>query len=372
MNLRSLFTLLITTAFAGVLFAQEEPRIVSEKLNENLYVLYGGNGQGANVGLYIGQKGLLLVDGMKGETNNKLMTVIKIISDKNVLQVINTHADFDHAGANSLFMEQGATVYMQENAPFEGGKGSAYFKDKLTLSLNDETVEAYSVVSHSFCDALIHFKKSNVVFMGDTFTNNWYATFNSGGVEGQFEAIDKALAIGNEQTIYVPGHGLPTNAAGLMNYRNASGEWLAKVGELYRDGVEIDDMVTNEELNRIKQKFIDERTGATIPQARLKRFIERTISIGLMPEYPMGQEDLKNYAGIFQCEDGTHEEIYFSEGKLFIRKNTPYQHIAELIPQSDRLFHLGGSITMWIEFTSDESGFSFRNGNETSTAKRVD
>ena len=364
------------TIFRGILIqflaAQEEPRIVPEKLSDNLYILYGGSGQGANVGLYIDQNELLLVDGMKAETNEKLMGVIQAISDKPVTKVISTHADSDHAGANALFMERGATVFMQENAPFEGGKGSVYFKDKLTLSLGEETVEAYSVISHSFCDALIYFKEKNVVFMGDTFTNNWYATFNSGGVIGQFEAIDVALAIGDDKTIYVPGHGLPTDAAGLVKYRKASGEWVAKVGELYRNGVEIDDMIENEELNQIKQKFIDERTGASIPQERLKRFIERTISICLTPKYPANPESLKVYAGLFQYEDGTQEQIYFSEGKLFIRKKTPYQYISELIPQSEQLFHLGGSINMWIEFNSDGSAFSFRNGDERSTAKKVD
>ncbi len=372
MNFKILFTLLIGIGLLGHLSAQEEPKIVPEKLTDNLYVLYGGNGQGANVGLYIGEDGLLLVDGMKGETNEKLMKIIRSISDKPIRQLINTHADFDHAGANTLFMEQGATVYMQENAPFEGGVGSVYFQDKITISLNEETVEAYSVVSHSFCDALIYFKERNVVFMGDTFTNNWYATFNSGGVVGQFEAIDVALDIGDEETVYVPGHGLPTDAAGLIKYREASGEWVAKVGELYREGVSVDEMVKNEDLNQIKKKFIDDRTGATIPQARLKRFIERTISICLIPPYPINPEDLKKYTGLYQYEDGTREEVYFSAGKLFIRKKTPYQYISELIPQSEQLFHMGGSITMWIEFNSDGTGFTFKNGSETKVASKVD
>ncbi len=372
MKIKSLLTNLIVCIFSHLALAQDEPRIIPEQLTDNIYVLYGGSGQGANVGLFIGKNELLLVDGMKAETNEKLLGIIRTISDKPIRHVINTHADSDHAGANSLFMENGATVYMQENAPFEGGRGNSYFKDKLTLVTDDQTIEVHATVSHSFCDALIYFKESNIVFMGDTFTNNWYATFNSGGVKGQFEAIDLALSLGNEQTKYVPGHGLPANAAGLLKYRKATGEWLSKVSELNRAGISVDEMVGNEELNRIKQDFIDDRTGATIPQARLKRFIERTISIDLIPKYPVDSETLKAYVGIYQYEDDTQEEIYFSEGKLFVRKKTPYQYISELIPQSDQLFHLGGSISMWLEFNPDGSGLTFLNGDETSTAMRAD
>lgn len=354
--------------------AQEQPRIIPEKISDNLYILYGGNGQGANVGLFVGEDALLLVDAMKDETAEKLLAAIRTISEKPIKYVISTHADSDHAGGNSFFIERGATVYMQENAMYEGGLGSVYFKDKLTLSMGSEIIEVHAVVSHSFCDALIHFKENDVVFMGDTFTNSWYATFNSGGVEGQFEAIDKALSIGNSSTLYLPGHGIPSKTDGLVSYKKASGDWLARVGLLYRNGVSIDDMIIDEKLNSIKERFIDPRTEKTIPQARLMRFIERTISIDLMSFYPIDLATLTKYTGTFEYNDGTREEIYSSNGKLYIRKNSSYKYIAELIPQSETLFHLRGGINEWVDYRFEDDGvvgFEFKTVDEVTTAKKV-
>lgn len=366
-----LFTFLLSLT---TVFAQEEPRIIPEKINDHLYFLHGGNGQGSNVGLYIGDNGLLLVDAMKDETAEKLLNVIRTISDKPIKYVISTHADFDHAGGNSFFVERGAIVYMQENAVHEGGTGSVYFKDKLTISMGDEIIEVHAAVSHSYCDALIHFKKSNVVFMGDTFTNSWYATFSSGGVEGQFEAIDKALAAGNPDTKYLPGHGIPSNIAGLQNYRKTTGDWLKRVSELYRNGISIDDMIKDDELNTIKNNFIDERTGGIIPAARLRKFIERTISANLIPSYPIDKKGLQQYVGIYKYEDGTEEEIYGTDEKLFIRKNGDFQYISELLPQSESLFHLRGGINEWVDFTLENgriSGFNFKVGDESVSATKV-
>ena len=370
--------IIVISLFCLLLFlvstAQEEPKIVPEKINDNLYLLYGGNGQGANVGLFIGEDGLLLVDAMKDETAEKLLTAIRSISDKPIKYIINTHADSDHAGGNSFFIKRGAIVYMQENAVYEGGIGSVYFKDKLTLPMGSEIIEAHAVVSHSFCDVLILFKKNNAVFMGDTFTNSWYATFNSGGVQGQFDAIDKALSIADSNTRYFPGHGIPAEASGLKKYKSASGDWLARVAQLYRDGISIDSMIVDEELNRIKKSFIDPRTGKTIPQNRLKRFIERTISVELMASYPLNLASIEKYVGTYEYNNGVSDEIYCSNEKLYIRKSGSFKYIAELIPQSETLFHLRGGINEWVNFSSQDgnvAGFEFQAGEEVKTTSKV-
>lgn len=333
---------------------REGARIVPQKIRDGLYVLHGGMGQGASVGVRVGEDGILLVDAMRAESNERLSKAIRKISEKPVRFVLNTHSDADHSGGNEFFARAGATILAQENFRYSSAFHQVRFRDKLSLPFDGEEVEAQAVLSHAPDDALIFLRGSNVLFMGDAFTTNWHPTFYTGGVSGQFQAIDLALSLADEGTVVVPGHGPVTDRQGLLTYRKNTGDWLERVGELHRLGRSVDEMFRDEALQEIKDRFNGEGREEFIPEARLKRFIQRTVSSELVAAYPLPEEALGRYPGRYFPEEGPALEVLLRDGKLFAAREGSF--FVQLVPLSATRFHLRGWIDAHILFQLDRAG----------------
>lgn len=314
-------------------------------------MLYGGSGFGCNVGILVGKSEVLLVDAMKSNASDSLANKIRELTDNHVSLIINTHSDFDHMEGNKFFQKRGAKSLLHENAVFAGKSGDQYIKDRMTLEFDDEIIELYHVESHSFSDLLIYFSTSNVLFMGDTFTNSWYATFNTGGLNGQLETIAKAVEISDDQTIVVPGHGIITNRQSMVKYAETAQKWVARVAELHADKVSVDDMLNDDQLETILNEFVDPSLNKTIPLARVRRFIERTISTELMPKITLPNELIEKYIGSYETE-----QILLKGDKLLLRMNNPYISQYEIVPLSKTKFHPRASLETSVRFKLNDDG----------------
>ena len=275
------------------------------KIRDHLHIIYGRSGFGSNVGVSVGDDGILLIDAMNGRQDEALLKTIRGLSDAPVRYVINTHSDRDHTGGNAVFAEQGATIFGQENARYSKALVHAYFKTKMLLNANGERVEAHHVPSHSHNDALIYLPVSNVVFLGDTFTTSWHPTFYSAGLAGQFEIVERALALADDATVIIPGHGVISDRQGLLKFRNQSASWLERVGALHRQGLGVEAIQSDDQVQRIKESFLAQANGKEIPEDRFQRFIQRTISTELIPRYPLMGSTASRYVGRYELEDGS-------------------------------------------------------------------
>jgi glyoxylase-like metal-dependent hydrolase (beta-lactamase superfamily II) len=85
------------------------------------------------------------------------------------------------------------------------------FDKDVTLHLNEDDVHVFHVPpAHTDGDAVVHFEKANVVHTGDLFLSRGYpfVDLRSGGnFEGFITAADAILALSNEKTRIIPGHG---------------------------------------------------------------------------------------------------------------------------------------------------------------------
>jgi glyoxylase-like metal-dependent hydrolase (beta-lactamase superfamily II) len=258
----SLVTLLFSTSI--YLEAKEVELIPYTKVDDNFYVLLS-KVDGSNVGVNITDDELVIVDTMLPKASNKLTATIKDISDKPVKFVINTHDHMDHTGSNKYFLELGATVLTQ---------------DKIANNKPLKVVTS-TAASHSTSDLLVYFPDSNVLMMGDTFTNNWYPTFWTGGLEGQINVINKALELSDEDTVVVPGHGFITDSNGLKQYRDNIIEWVNRIMELHAKGLSIETIVQDKQLHSILEKFANNARPVTDLERVMPRFVEKTIKIEL-------------------------------------------------------------------------------------------
>lgn len=253
--------------------------IVSKKINDNFYVLLGGDGQGAHVGLSIGKDYLVLIDAMKEEFSSTLLKSIRIISDKPIRYVINTHDHFDHIGGNDFFVEMGATIISHENSQYGLPSDLLKFDNKFSLSGNTENIEIYHVDSHSSNDAIVYLNESNVILMGDVFANEWYPALFHGGISGQIKALDLALSFSNENTIIVPGHGYIAHREGVIDYKENSILWVNRIMELHKSGISLEGIVEDEKLKKIQIKFNTRNKNSDNFNKRFKLLVENTIKV---------------------------------------------------------------------------------------------
>jgi len=167
--------------FHSALYSQnfDTVQIKTTKLTEFIYML---EGSGGNIGVLIGNDGIIIIDDQFAPLTEKIRTALSKVSNKSVKFVINTHFHEDHTGGNENFGGQGAIIVAHENARkrlsadyfFEAmkqtQKASTYealpkvtFADSVTFHMNGETVHVfYAKNAHTDGDVIIHFKESNI------------------------------------------------------------------------------------------------------------------------------------------------------------------------------------------------------------------
>lgn len=233
----ALFAALALPAAAQQDFSKVE--IQAQKLSDTVYMLTGAGG---NIGLSVGNDAVFMVDDQFAPLTPKIQAAIAKITPKPVGFLLNTHWHFDHTGGNESFGKAGALILAHENVrkrmsvegfiEFLGMKFKAEPREALpivtftrdvTLHLNGEEIRAMHVPNaHTDGDAMVHFVKSDVIHMGDTFFNKLYPfidTSSGGRVEGVIAAADRALKMAGEGTRIIPGHGPLATKADLAAYR---------------------------------------------------------------------------------------------------------------------------------------------------------
>jgi glyoxylase-like metal-dependent hydrolase (beta-lactamase superfamily II) len=146
--------------------------------------VYMISGAGGNIGALITNDGILLVDSGTAGTGDAVLEALRTVSDKPVVQIVNTHWHPDHSGGNQSFgstvtvvthsrqyarSAHGGSVRGQTIAPATGQRLNAVtFNETTRIYLGDEIVELQLIPqSHSGGDVLVTFHKSGVVQMGD-------------------------------------------------------------------------------------------------------------------------------------------------------------------------------------------------------------
>jgi glyoxylase-like metal-dependent hydrolase (beta-lactamase superfamily II) len=163
---------------AGVALAQQDfskVQITVTKVGGTVYMLEGAGG---NIGVSVGEDGIVLVDDQFAPLAPKIREALKGITDKPIKFVLNTHFHGDHTGGNSQFSSE-ATIIAQENVRkrlIDGGTvaGSEVkpaakaalpvitFNDRATVHLNGEDIRAIHFPhGHTDGDSIIFFPQSN-------------------------------------------------------------------------------------------------------------------------------------------------------------------------------------------------------------------
>jgi glyoxylase-like metal-dependent hydrolase (beta-lactamase superfamily II) len=217
----------------------EQVEIRSEAVAPGLAVLFGAGG---NIAVSTGADGPVLVDDQYAPLVPRILAAVKALQDAPVRFVINTHWHGDHTGGNEAIGKAGALIVAHENvrrrmstkqfmAAFQReippspavALPVVTFDDGVTLHWNGEEIAVEHVdPAHTDGDALVWFRKANVVHTGDTYVAGMlpFVDVSSGGtLAGFIESAERVLAQAGPETKIVPGHGPLSNAAELGEWR---------------------------------------------------------------------------------------------------------------------------------------------------------
>lgn len=236
--MRSRFFGLILATLAFPLLAQQDfskVQIKTTKVAGSVYMLEGGGG---NIGVSVGEDGIILIDDQYAPLAPKIEAALRAISDKPVKFVLNTHWHGDHTGGNENFGKQ-APIIAHTNVRKRLAQGRnepgwetppapkaalpvITFDDRLMVHLNGEDVRAiHYPKGHTDGDSVIFFPKSNVVHMGDDFFNGRFPFIDlasGGSVRGLIKSVDAVIATVPADVKVIPGHGPLGNLSDLKSF----------------------------------------------------------------------------------------------------------------------------------------------------------
>ena len=226
--------------------------IKAQKVSGNVYMLEGAGG---NIGVSVGDDGILIVDDQYAPIADKIKAALKGIADKKLRFILNTHWHGDHTGGNVIFgpeapiiahdnvrkrmsTEQKSEIFKRTTpaAPKEA-LPVVTFNQNLTVHFNGEEIRAIHYPhGHTDGDSVIFFTSSNVVHLGDNFFAGRFpfVDLDSGGnVEGLTKNIGEIIEKIPAGAKLIPGHGPLSTIDDLKTYHNM----LLKTSDVVRQKI---------------------------------------------------------------------------------------------------------------------------------------
>lgn len=228
--------------------AAPDAAITVEMVKPGLAVLFG---RGGNVAVAFGADGTVLVDDKFADLTPDIQAAIKGLGADPVSYLVNTHWHGDHSGGNANFGGAGALIMAQDNVRTRLAEGNVAsggnskpapvaalpvitYAQGVKLHVNGGAMQLVHLPSgHTNGDSAVWWPDANVVHMGDQFFHEVtlpYIDLTSGGnALGVLAGTERMLAMIDDETVVIPGHGPLTDKAGLTEYRDMLRDVIAKV-----------------------------------------------------------------------------------------------------------------------------------------------
>jgi len=251
---------------------------------QNVYML---EGEGGNIGVSVGDDGVLLIDDQFAPLTQKIVDAVKTITDKPIRFLLNTHWHGDHTGGNENLGKLGVIIIAHDNvykrlsvdqtnllgktaALSKVGLPIVTFNDRIVYHLNGDEITAYHVPpAHTDTDSFVRFRNANVVHTGDVFASGRYPfidSTNGGSVKGIIAAIDKLLPTLDDFTKVIPGHGPLSTRKEVIAYRKMISTVASRVEKMVKQGKTLEQVIAAKPLKEFDAEWGKFRkTDAFIP-----------------------------------------------------------------------------------------------------------
>jgi len=266
MNVKKILSLTLLLVLAAAAQAQTDfskVQMKATKVAGNVYML---EGSGGNIGVSVGDDGLLIVHDQFAPLADKIRAALKGIADKKLHFILNTHWHQDHTGGNVAFGPE-ATIIAHDNvrkrlasdqksvvfnrttpASPKEALPVITFDQSLTVHFNGEDIRViHYPQGHTDGDSVIFFSQSNVVHLGDDFFAGKFpfVDLESGGtVEGLIKNIGELIGKIPAGAKLIPGHGPISTIDDLKSYHRMLQQTTEIVRQKIAAGKTVDQIKT--------------------------------------------------------------------------------------------------------------------------------
>jgi cyclase len=218
--------------------AYQSTPLAIDKLNPRVFVFRGAGG---NVTAISGSDGAAVIDTGYGPRVDEIRSSVAWAIGRTPDWLVDTHWHFDHTDGNLAYAAAGVRVVAHSNCRERLSREQyvasldwriqAYPRlawPTLTISgtsaidLGQEMLQLLpQAAAHTDGDIAILLPSSNVLVMGDLFTNGSYPVIDesSGGtLRGMIDALERLMPLVDGETVIVPGHGLLGDRPALVRF----------------------------------------------------------------------------------------------------------------------------------------------------------
>ncbi len=253
-------SLLATSAAAQGRFDNVE--ITTEEIAPGVAVLFGAGG---NIGVSHGEDATVIIDDQFAPLSGKIERAIANLGAAPVKYVVNTHWHYDHTGGNEHFGGTGATIFAHDNVRVRMAAGGTAagtetapappealpvvtYAQGMRFHLNGDTINLmYFGGGHTDGDSVVIWEEDNIIHMGDLYfqiPGYPFIDTNSGGnVYNAMRSLDIVIAMIDDETKVIPGHGPMSNKAELVAYRAVIGEAVSRIDALKEAGMTLEEAI---------------------------------------------------------------------------------------------------------------------------------
>ncbi|MEE8429072.1 MAG: MBL fold metallo-hydrolase [Gammaproteobacteria bacterium] len=226
---------------------------------DGIYMLQG---KGGNVGVSVGDDGMLIVDDEYHSMSEALDAELKKLGGDNLRFILNTHWHGDHTGGNVIFGRHAHIVahtnvrkrlmsrqeiklfnMVQEPQPKEA-LPVITFDDSLSIHFNGEELKVVHYPrGHTDGDTMVFFTGSNVVHMGDHYFARMFPFVDlasGGNVLNLTRNVKTVMNSLPEDVVIIPGHGPLSKLNNLRAYYEMLEGTTAYVRKLRDEGMRLE------------------------------------------------------------------------------------------------------------------------------------